>query len=510
MATTTQQRAISGQTVAQWWLGSCIAGFLLLCWLLRRFVADDAYITARYAKNLADGHGFVWNPGGPRVEGFSNPLLVYVEAVGHLFGVPGIDAARALGVACGVALIVAMHRLGPPVLGVWATRIGMALTALYPPMALWAVGGLETLPTALAITTALLLLLRPGADRGSAVKAGLVLAVLPWLRPEGIAIALAIAALAEAPGLLRRAGRRLALVRLGAVAGIPVVSQLVLEAERLIVYGHLVPNSVIYKSGREGIGSEVLEKFYDQATPVVVIAVIGFLLTRRRQWLIAVPPLVYALGSIGTLDSVNTFSRFFMPTWPQLALLCGLAVAAVSQRPRWLRAPVAAAAAVALVLLVVGSQRGDLDNTRGWGERYAACRDGARSAAADWLRANTVAATSFSISDAGLTPAKAGGRSAIDQFQLNDPSIQRTGPLPIADRVDLVLDRDPDVLVITSRTADRYTPLYWMDRRLTMDPRFKRYTLAHVARGRGERCQYHLFLYQKSGRRPELHLASRG
>ena len=35
---------------------------------------DDADIFLRYARNLLDGHGLVWNPGGERVEGFSSPI----------------------------------------------------------------------------------------------------------------------------------------------------------------------------------------------------------------------------------------------------------------------------------------------------------------------------------------------------------------------------------------------------------------------------------------------------
>ena len=34
------------------------------------FVADDAFITFRYARNLVDGHGLVWNP-GEAVEGYT-------------------------------------------------------------------------------------------------------------------------------------------------------------------------------------------------------------------------------------------------------------------------------------------------------------------------------------------------------------------------------------------------------------------------------------------------------
>jgi hypothetical protein len=36
---------------------------------------DDAMISLRYARNLTEGHGLVWNPGeNPPVEGITNPL----------------------------------------------------------------------------------------------------------------------------------------------------------------------------------------------------------------------------------------------------------------------------------------------------------------------------------------------------------------------------------------------------------------------------------------------------
>jgi len=41
---------------------------------------DDANITFVYAKNFADGHGFVYNIGGERVEGFSSMLWVLIVA----------------------------------------------------------------------------------------------------------------------------------------------------------------------------------------------------------------------------------------------------------------------------------------------------------------------------------------------------------------------------------------------------------------------------------------------
>ena len=489
------RRGIESKRFERGWLAGCVAGFLLLCWLMRSFVTDDAWITARYAENLADGHGFVWNPGGPRAEGYSNPLLFYAEALAHLVGISAVGAARAIGIVCGVGLLLVVHRLGREVVGVSATRVALVVIALYPPLALWAVGGLETLPTALAATAGALLLARPEPTRRDALRAGLVLATLPWLRPEGIVLALAIAVLADGPLLLRRERRREAFLRLRFSAGIPLLALAVLELERLVIYGHLMPNSVIYKSGT-GSGSVVLEKFTEQAAPLLVIAVIGLALARGRQLLLAVPPLIYAIGSIGTLDSVNSFSRFFMPTWPHSALLAGIAVAAASRRFGGLRPAIPIAAAVALLAVILVSQ-GHIDDTRAWSEDYARCKDTARENAAAWLRGHTRSNSKFAISDAGLTPAQAGGRVAIDQFLLNEPVIQETGPLPISRRVRMVFRRDPDVLVITSRTSSSYTPLYETDRQVTRDPRFRRYKLAHVARGEGDDCGYHLFLFLK-------------
>jgi len=48
-----------------WWVG---------------FIRDDAFITFRYAKNLADGLGFVYNP-GEHVYGTSSPGFALLMAV---------------------------------------------------------------------------------------------------------------------------------------------------------------------------------------------------------------------------------------------------------------------------------------------------------------------------------------------------------------------------------------------------------------------------------------------
>ncbi|GAA2720045.1 hypothetical protein [Cellulomonas aerilata] len=475
--------------------------YLVTCWVLRDFVTDDSWISVRYAENLAAGAGPVWNPGGPRVEGFSNPLLVGLEALAAAAGWDALAAARTLGVLSGLACLVLVAVGGRAVVGARAAAVGGVLTAVSAPFALWAVGGLETTATAAVLTAGVLQVARP--DGGRPVLAGAVLAVLPWLRPEGLLVVLAVAVAAEAPGLLRRAGRRRAARRLALVAGLPVLSQVVLELVRLGMYGHLLPNSVLYKSGT-GETFGVLARFVGHSQLVLVLAAVGVLLLRRRALVLAVPALVHVAGSIGTKDSANSWSRFFMPVWPQVALLAGVAVVGLAAllaprvRARLADRPSGTSLAVTTTLaaVVAGAVSlvlpGAVPEVASWQERYTGCRVAAREDAARWLVTSTPSDTLFAVSDAGYVPARAGGRPAVDSFMLNDPLIQRTGPLSSSERADIVHARRPDVLLLASRDAERFDPVYPTDRRIGEHPDAAAFTLRHVAGGTD--CGYHLMV----------------
>jgi hypothetical protein len=52
------------------------------------FLTDDAFISFRYARNLSQGYGLVFNPGLERVEGYSNFLLVLLLAGSDLLRIP--------------------------------------------------------------------------------------------------------------------------------------------------------------------------------------------------------------------------------------------------------------------------------------------------------------------------------------------------------------------------------------------------------------------------------------
>ena len=408
-----------------------------------------------------------------------------LEALGAALGLQPLDVARGLGVASGLALLALLHVAGPTVAGRTATRAALVLTALFPPMALWAVGGLETVPTALATTAGVLALARPAPGRRDAVLAGAAFAVLPWLRPEGLAIGLAVVAVSEALALLRGPDRRASLARLLPAAGLPLVSQAVLEAVRLGVWGHLLPNSVYYKSGT-GETFKVLRHFVDLGAPVLVAGAAGMLLARGRARLLAVAPLVYAAGSLGMMDSANAFSRFFLPTWPLWALLAGIAVAAAGRR-----SPVIAAVLTAALAAAVLTRS---DDAVGFASRYASCKQAVREDAAAWLRTRTPDGAVFSISDAGLVPARA-DRPAVDQLMLNEPELQERRRWSIKRKVSRVYANRPEVLVLAGWEPGRFRPRYGVDAAIARNRRFKGYALAHVS---SANCGYTLFAFRQS------------
>lgn len=69
-------------------------------------LADDPMISMRYAKNLAAGYGLVWNPGGERVEGFTNPLWVLYMTVFHLLPIASSKISLPIMVSAALFLTI--------------------------------------------------------------------------------------------------------------------------------------------------------------------------------------------------------------------------------------------------------------------------------------------------------------------------------------------------------------------------------------------------------------------
>lgn len=135
-----------------------IGAGLLVAYLLR-FVQEDAFISFRYAANLANGKGLVFNP-GEAVEGYTNFLWTLLMAIPHLAGLDVVRFAEAAGLVCFAGSLVMSRRLARLITGrdSDATLVILLLASNYSFLC-YATGGLETqLQTFLLVTVASLAL----------------------------------------------------------------------------------------------------------------------------------------------------------------------------------------------------------------------------------------------------------------------------------------------------------------------------------------------------------------
>ena len=135
---------------------------LFLVALLARLVPgertiDDAYITFRYARNLVNGAGFVYNP-SERVLGTTTPLYaLLMAALALLTGSRNFPAmALPVNALTGALSVGLLYLLGRRIAGHWApASVAAALWAVAPYSVSFAVGGMETdLTLALLLGTA--------------------------------------------------------------------------------------------------------------------------------------------------------------------------------------------------------------------------------------------------------------------------------------------------------------------------------------------------------------------
>jgi arabinofuranosyltransferase len=224
--------------------------------LFYRFLCDDAFISFRYARNLADGYGLVFNPGHERVEGYTNFLWVVVLAALDVVGLRPEHAASVLSLALTVGLWAMVARA--------AWRLLPGPLALFPPLALaltrsvavWSTSGLETRLFEVLVVGAVLRLLREVERPDAAPWSALLFALAALTRPDGLLIAAAAMAVAAVWRWRPRRAVSSAAI-LGSVVGAHVLF-------RFLYYGAWLPNTYYAKIGGRswwGMGAAYLGSF---------------------------------------------------------------------------------------------------------------------------------------------------------------------------------------------------------------------------------------------------------
>jgi arabinofuranosyltransferase len=274
---------------------------------------DDFMISERYARNLARGHGLVFNP-GERVEGFSNPLSVILIC----FPLEMLRLEpRRLGLFVSAINAAAHGLIAVFLLGRRRTWMGAALCLAYvslPHHVFFARAGLEV------YIEALLLLLAASRLRHGGALFYAALAALPLA--HATALALWVPLLAGRLFLERR--------RLGAEAwalSLCALPFLAYEAFRIAYYGELLPNTYALKS--EGVTAPLRGLLYvlhgsRWVFPLLVITAVGALKAQRGPGLppaLLLIPLPYLLFVIKAGGDNFPWFRFLFVLLPLLLYL---------------------------------------------------------------------------------------------------------------------------------------------------------------------------------------------
>lgn len=221
-------------------LSSAIAGLLILAWglLWWQYTVDDTFITLRYAENLAQGNGAVFNP-GEYTEGYSSPVWVFVLAGITRLGFDALTAAKVLGLLASLLLCLLMyfvlHRMSVDPL---IRFLAVLILATIPGLHIHGVSGMETLPFALSVAVLIALpWLTPSPHLQNILLPPLLLLIAAF-RPEGILLSAA----ASAVWCIHTKSSRLRIFV--ALAWVALILLLVL---RFWYYGSLLPNTWLAK-----------------------------------------------------------------------------------------------------------------------------------------------------------------------------------------------------------------------------------------------------------------------
>ncbi|MDP8224237.1 MAG: hypothetical protein P9L99_12815 [Candidatus Lernaella stagnicola] len=481
--------------------------FVLIGVHFLNYAPDDIYITMRYAANIADGHGAVYNP-GEAVEGYSNPLFLGLLALLH----PVLDnpwsmtlAAKIIGLLAGWLTLLAvagLARTDPEGADHWGWA--PLLVGLSGYFAVWAASGMETALHALLVLAAVggyVRALETGR-KSWRVLAGLLLGAAAVSRPEGV-IFLAAVLVARAL-LLWRDGRRVDVADIVTLlaAATPIAIHLLW---RHATYGAWLPNTFYAKAGA-GIVTWLDGVRYLLAALAPALwgnaLLLPLLLTGLVPWRKATPRALVLLLAVAAQAGFMVVGggdwmpgwRFVMPVVPLLALTVPTILARFrvilshKWRQEWTflwRALLVTALVLPMAAHLYGVKQLS-HRAGGWGGVSQAKTFPANYIeVADYLRDEAQPGDWLATGEAGLIPYLT-GLPTIDCFGLTDAHLaQVPGARHAKVDPDYILGRRPRFVVIggAQKTADGWRSAFAYGRSLLNHPGLTQdYRLAFTTR----------------------------
>jgi arabinofuranosyltransferase len=441
-------------------------------WRVREFTVDDAYISFRFAQNLADGNGLVYNV-GERVEGYTNFLWTLLLAGAARLGAPIEPAAKVLGALSASAALVPLYllarRLRPlttlPTIATWLLATSFLFTG-------YSVFGLETPFFIALILAGTEIFFREDAREGEGIPwSGLVFALAGLTRPEA-PLFIGILMIWRPSGIFERKN----LIR-AALFVAPVAAHILF---RRAYYGGWLPNTLTAKTGSldqqlRG-GSDYINNYLRHTGPILWLsfAAIAVAITRRRREGLAIASIaaLFGLYVVFVGGDWMPYFRFLAPAEPFAFLLVDQALRAIAERKE--RAGTIAVIAFGFVGFVMrvsslsSAQVNIIKNDKGFW-------DDAAGRTAEWFVKNGQPGP-IAIADIGYVGWKT-GYPIVDMLGLMAPEISKlpggytlkVGP----GFTDAVFRRDPRYVVLIASNRDCKSPSKPFAKSMYSDSRFQ-------------------------------------
>lgn len=422
---------VGRRSLVAWPIGGVIAAWLTLsAQVLGHWVIDDAFISFRYAQNLVNGAGLVFNA-GERVEGYTNFLWTLMMALALWLGqdpiiIASISTLILAFVIVSLTLVVGEALAGPT----WAW-VAALLVALSSPFLLYTSrgSGMET-----ALFTALLLLVLFLVQHQRIGWAGSLTALTMMTRPDGLILAVVVGIVCIVTPFdekNRQQPPKGGTTRMGVVRYLLPILLIFgpYFAWRWSYYGYPLPNTFYVKVG--GTQAQLVRglaylwafgRDYLLLIAGALGALLGLLLRREALKpgvrLLVGWSLVFCLYIAVVGGDWMPGARFGVPLIPPLAILCAWGLATLAERSR-ASALLLATGLLCLLALRLPDDSGYDPRTSVWREVDMVTK---QREVGRWLALNTPPDTLIVAAAAGALPYYA-QRPTIDAFGLNDTYI---------------------------------------------------------------------------------------
>jgi hypothetical protein len=304
------------------------------------YLADDAMISMRYARNLAQGYGLVWNP-GEVVEGYTNFLWVLIMSVVHWFGIPSRATSFyiiLLNIVFQLILLIYFYKLTAITTSNRLTAFLLAALFLIVDISsmVWSTAGFEMTLIAVLVTISTYKAITDTSAGKLTFLLFFLIGIIALVRADGIVLtSLFLGIIFVFTGITKRN-------IFGAIlATAPFLLHLIF---RYVYYGAFVPNTATLKlftlQERLTFGLEYLLTFLNWYWPLFIFILIQlvrdvskkeYLRTLIFAGMLAFMAYVVFIGGDGIGNN-----RFLLPIIPLTLVLAATSMTDILPNPRYL------------------------------------------------------------------------------------------------------------------------------------------------------------------------------